>query len=141
MGSGICAAIGYQLGAQNRRTYAICGDGGFMMYGAELATAAQHSLPCTFVIMNDCRLNMVHHGMMDVYGRTPDFSTQTIDFAGLARTMGATGFTINTTAELEAALQERPKGPVVLDVRIDPDARMGESQRNAALRQFKEAQQ
>lgn len=135
MGSGIGAAIGYQMGAPNRRTFAICGDGGFLMFGNELATAVQHNLSTTFVIINDSRLNMVHHGMSDLFGRTPDFTTQPIDFAELARSMGAIGHIVHTKAGLRAGLAAQG-GPVVLDVRIDPDIRLGGNQRVAALKQF-----
>jgi acetolactate synthase-1/2/3 large subunit len=136
MGSGINAAIGYQLGAPNRRTFAICGDGGFLMYGTELATAVQYRLPTTFLVMNDSRPNMVHHGMMGLYRRTPDFHTQPVDFALLAQSMGAEGRVITRREELVAGLELRADGPVVLDVRIDPDVRLLGNQRVAALKQF-----
>ena len=136
MGSGINAAIGYQLGAMNRRTYALCGDGGFLMYGTELATAVQHALPTTFLVVNDSRLNMVHHGMTAQFGRVPDFSTQPIDFAAFARSMGAVGRSVVTHEDLAAGLTERHDGPLVLDVRIDADVRLEGNQRVAALKQF-----
>ena len=138
MGSGICAAIGYQLGAPQRRTFAICGDGGFLMYGAELATAVQHGAATTFVIINDSRFNMVHHGIRDLYGASPDFSTQVIDFSGIARAVGAAGQIIHTRDELVSALAAPVSGPLVLDVRVDPDARLAGSPRGAALRPFPE---
>ncbi len=135
MGSGLGAAIGYQLGAPNRRTFAICGDGGFLMFGNELTTAVQHGLRTTFVVINDGRLNMVHHGMMDLFARTPDFSTPMVDFAEMAHSMGATGYVVRTKEELRAGLVGH-EGPVVLDVRIDPEIRLGGNQRVAALKQF-----
>jgi acetolactate synthase I/II/III large subunit len=137
MGSGIVSAMGWQLGSPNRRAYAICGDGGFLMYGNELATCVQHEIACTFVVINDSRLNMVHHGMMDLFGKAPDFSTQTIDFAAMAQSFGADGMVVRTKKELAAALETTPRGPLVLDVRVDPEARLAGSQRVAALRQFK----
>lgn len=136
MGSGINAAIGYQLGAPHRRTFAVCGDGGFLMYGSELATAVQHRLATTFVVINDSRLNMVHHGHMGLFGRTPDFSTPLVDFAALAQAMGAEGHVIETRDDLVRGL-ELKSGPVVLDVRIDADVRLMGNQRVAALKQFK----
>ncbi|GAB4111814.1 MAG: biosynthetic-type acetolactate synthase large subunit [Sandaracinaceae bacterium] len=136
MGSGINAAIGYQLGAPHRRTIAICGDGGFLMYGTELATAVQYKLPTTFLVMNDSRPNMVHHGMMGLYRRTPDFHTQPVHFAMLAQSMGAEGRVVTRREELVAGLELRVDGPVVLDVRIDPDVRLLGNQRVAALKQF-----
>ncbi|MDQ3032338.1 MAG: thiamine pyrophosphate-binding protein [Myxococcota bacterium] len=135
MGSGIVAAIGYQLGAPSRRTFAICGDGGFLMNGNELSTAVQHDLRTTFVIMNDSRLNMVHHGMIDQFGAAPSFDTHPVDFAAMARSMGAIGHIVHTRDGLRAGL-EAQQGPVVLDVRIDPDVRLGGNQRVAALKQF-----
>ncbi len=136
MGSGIGSAIGYQFGCPDRRAYALCGDGGFLMYGSELATAVQHSIGTTFVIINDSRLNMVHHGMRDLYGETPDFSSAPVDFAALANSMGADGRIVRDRATLVQGLVEPTSGPRVLDVRVDADVRLGGSQRNAALRQF-----
>jgi acetolactate synthase-1/2/3 large subunit len=136
MGSGIHAAIGHQLGAPARRTYALCGDGGMLMFGGDLVTAVQHRSHTTFVISNDSRYNMVHHGMMDLYGASPDFSTPLVDFAELARAMGATGRVVRTHDELLAGLALQAPGPVVLDVRTDPEVRLRGSQRDAALRQF-----
>jgi acetolactate synthase-1/2/3 large subunit len=138
MGSGIVSAIGYQFGAPQRRTFAICGDGGFLMYGSELATAVQHGVATTFVIINDSRLNMVHHGMLELYASTPDFSTQVIDFAAYARAFGGKGEIIHSRQQLVDAIRRPVDGPLVLDVRIDPNVRLGGSQRNAALRQSKE---
>jgi len=138
MGSGIVSAIGFQLGAPKRRTYALCGDGGFLMFGTELATAVQHRIPTTFVIINDSRLNMVHHGIKDLFGRTPDFSTQEIDYAAMSRSMGGEGFVVRTKEELTKGLRAATELPVVLDVRVDADVRLGGSQRVAALRQFSE---
>jgi acetolactate synthase-1/2/3 large subunit len=137
MGSGICTAIGYQFGLPSRRTFAICGDGGFLMYGSELATAVQHKLNVAFVIINDSRLNMVHHGLMEIYGATPDFSTQVIDFAALARSFGARGAIIKSREDLRAVLAEHTEGPLVLDVRTDPSCRMRGNPRVAAIKAFK----
>ncbi len=136
MGSGIVAAIGYQLGAPRRRTYAICGDGGFLMSGNELATAVRHKLRTTFVIVNDSRLNMVHLGMTAQYGRCPDFAHERVDFAAMARAMGAAGVSVSTLAELSAGLTLETEGPLVLDIAIDPDVRMQGNQRVASLRHF-----
>ncbi len=119
-----------------RRVYAICGDGCYLMYGAELATAVQHKVPVTIVVINDSRLNMCELGMRDLYGGTTDMSTPVIDFARSARAWGAAGYIIRDKTELANALAIRTDGPLVLDVRIDPEIRLQGSQRNAALRQF-----
>jgi acetolactate synthase-1/2/3 large subunit len=136
MGSGIVAAIGSQFGAPHRHTFAMCGDGGFLMYGNELVTAVKHNVKTTFVVINDSRLNMVHLGMMEQYGRCPDFTHPRVDFAAMAHSMGAEGMSITSRAELESGLRQEVNGPLVLDVAIDPDVRMRANQRVAALREF-----
>jgi acetolactate synthase-1/2/3 large subunit len=136
MGSGVCTAIGYQMGDRSRRVYAITGDGCVLMYGAELATAVQHRVPVTIAIINDSRLNMCQLGFRDQFGASPDLTTQVIEFVQVARGMGATAYLIRTRAELIAALEAPEDGPVVLDIRIDPEVRLEGSQRTAALRQF-----
>lgn len=50
---------------------------------------------------------------------------------------GATAYLVRTRKDLVAALQAPVDGPVVLDVRIDPEIRLEGSQRTAALRQFR----
>jgi acetolactate synthase I/II/III large subunit len=136
MGSAICTAIGYQMGAPDRHSYAICGDGGFLMQGSELATAVQHRVATTFVIINDSRMNMVHHGQAAIYNSKMDFSTQEVNFAQMANSMGAKGSVIRNETELRVALAQPAQEPTVLDVRIDPDIRLAGSQRLAALKQF-----
>jgi acetolactate synthase-1/2/3 large subunit len=137
MGSGVCSAIGYQMADRSRRVFTITGDGCVLMYGSELATAVQHRVPVTIVIINDSRLNMCALGFRDQFGASPDLSTQVIDFAQVARGMGATAHVVRTRKELIAALEVRADGPVVLDVRIDPDVRLEGNQRTAALVHFR----
>jgi acetolactate synthase I/II/III large subunit len=136
MGSGVCTAIGYQMGAPSRRVFAVTGDGCFLMYGAELVTAVHHRVPVTIVVINDSRLNMCELGMRDLYGGTTDMSTPIVDFAAAAHAAGADGVVVRTREEMEAALRRELDGPLVIDARIDPDVRLMGSQRNAALRQF-----
>jgi acetolactate synthase-1/2/3 large subunit len=138
MGSSIPVGIGIALGAKHRRVFVICGDGGFNLAGSELAICVALRAPVTIVLLNDSRLNMCHHGMVDLYGASNDFSTQTIDFAAIARAYGVAAETIRTTSELERALGRPLDGPHLLDLRIDPNVRLGGSQRTAALRQFTE---
>lgn len=137
MGSGVCTAIGYQMGDLSRRVYAVTGDGCVLMYGSELATAVQHRVPVTILVINDSRLNMCQLGFCDLFGGSPDLRTQVIDFVQVARGMGATAYLIRTREDLVAALKAPADGAVVLDIRIDPDIRLEGSQRVASLRQFR----
>lgn len=88
------------------------------------------------MIINDSRLTMCELGMRDLFGASTDMSTPVVDFAMAARAAGAIGHGVRTRQELEAGLAATSDGPIVLDVRIDPDVRLRGSQRNGALRQF-----
>ncbi len=59
MGFGFPAAIGAQFACPQRTVVAFCGDGGFQMTQAELATAALHKLPVKIVVLNNHYLGMV----------------------------------------------------------------------------------
>jgi thiamine pyrophosphate-dependent acetolactate synthase large subunit-like protein len=96
-----------------------------------------HNVPVTFVIMNDGRLNMCHHGIKELYGNTPSLALGGVDFAAVASAFGATGRIARDGRDLIEALRLR-EGPVVIDARIDPDARLPQSARVAALKQFQE---
>lgn len=139
MGSGVCAAIGHQLGDPGRRVYAVVGDGCFLMHGAELVTAVHLGVPVTLVVINDSKLNMCDLGMRDLYGASTDMTTPVVDFAASARAAGAIGHLVRTKDELAAALEAEASGPVLIDVRVDPEVRLLGNQRNAALRQFQDA--
>jgi acetolactate synthase-1/2/3 large subunit len=138
MGSGVVGAIGLAMGDPKRRAYAICGDGGFLMSGNELQSAVVHKTPVTFVIMNDGRYNMCHHGMTEQYGAAPSCDLGGVDFAKMAQAFGAAGVVVTNPRELVDAVRMRDAGPVVIDVRIDPDARLPGNQRVAGLKLFSE---
>ncbi len=137
LGSGVVSAIGLALGDPRRRAYAICGDGGFLMSGNELQSAVLHEAPVTFVLMNDSRYNMCHHGIKALYGATGVCDIGAVDFAKVADAFGAQGRIVRTPRELVDGLRLRG-GPVVLDVRIDPEVRLPASQREAGLKSFKD---
>lgn len=137
MGSGVVSAIGHAMGDKTRRVFAVCGDGGFLMSGNELQTAVHHNVNVTFVIINDGRYNMCHHGIKDIFGKDARCVLGAVDFASVARAFGATGVVVNNMRELIDGLHVSD-GPVVLDVRIDPDMRLAGNQRVASVRQFSE---
>ncbi len=135
MGSGVVSAIGHALGAPQRRVFAICGDGGFLMAGLELQSAARLQVPVTFVIINDAAFNMCKHGLRDQYGIAVDCSLAPVDFTAVAAGFGVRARVVRDEDALRQGLR-LGGGPVVLDVRTDPDVRLDGSQRIAALRQF-----
>lgn len=81
---------------------------------------------------------MVHHGFEAVFGRRPaGLPSRIADVAGVATSLGAKGVRIETPQDLSPkrlrSLSEHD-GPVVLDVRIDPDFALSVGSRSASLR-------
>ena len=62
MGYGMPSAMGAQMACPDQRVLAICGDGGFQMTMAELATVARCKLPLKILIMDNKYLGMVQEG-------------------------------------------------------------------------------
>ena len=124
MGSGIGMAIGIAMGAPHSRVVGICGDGGLLMAGNELATCARHDVPVTFAVFDDGQWGMVAHGSQKVYGRSHDWSLPVIDIVGYARSLGANAIRVTTEDALRDALQRSQKGTWVIDIPIDPTVRI-----------------
>jgi len=141
MGSGIGASLGAKLGKPDRPVAAICGDGGFAMSGSSLiATAVRAQIPILVCVLNDGRFGMVENGMEATYGRHPRFSTGKLDVVAMAQGVGARAMVVDRYDQLlklplAAMLVD---GPLVIDVRIDPTARMA---KNGRFEQLKRQQQ
>jgi acetolactate synthase-1/2/3 large subunit len=125
MGSGIGAAIGLQLAwGRERQVVSICGDGGLLMAGNEIATCAHYGIPLVFAVFNDGQLGMVEHGLRNVYGRAGDNRTPPLDIATYAASLGAVAVRIEDLAEIETAARWPRNGrPLVLDIPVDPAIR------------------
>lgn len=135
MGQSIGAAIGSQLAYPDRVVAAICGDGCFAMNAFEIATAVADNLPIRVFVFNDERLGMVENGHQTVYGRHPTYPTTPLDVCAVAAGLGATVLRVDCVGQLRAAraLLRDTIGPVVVDVRIDPDITLPKRDRVAAM--------
>lgn len=132
MGQSIGAALGAQLAHPGRSVAAICGDGCFAMNAFEIATAVQEQLPIRVFVFNDQRLGMVENGHQTVYGRRPRYSTGPLDICSIARGLGAVTTRIDGKHQLDPLLFTTP-GPLVIDVRIDPDVAIPKVDRVATM--------
>ncbi len=135
MGQSIGAAIGAQLARPDRTCAAIVGDGCFAMNAFEVATAVAERLPICVFVFNDNRLGMVEIGHQAVYGRKPDYGTGSINICTLARGLGATVLLAEKPGDILAAADiiRQRKGPIVVEVRIDPDVRLPKKDRMGAF--------
>ncbi|MFT3922312.1 MAG: thiamine pyrophosphate-binding protein [Myxococcales bacterium] len=136
MGSGIAGAIGLALADRERPVACIAGDGGMQMSGMEALVAVRERLPILFVVFNDARYNMVHHGMRQIFGAAHTYDMPQIDFTTWASSFGMPAAKITKPAELSPALVWRllaSGGPALLDVRIDASVRIRGGGRVEAL--------
>jgi len=135
MGQSIGAAIGAQLAHRNRTVATIVGDGCFAMNAFEIATAVTEELPLRIFVFNDERLGMVEIGHETVYGRRPHYPMGPMDVCKLAAGLGAETIRVDGVGQIRDAklLLRRHRGPVVVDVRIDPAVRIPKKDRVQAF--------
>jgi acetolactate synthase-1/2/3 large subunit len=133
MGHAGAGVVGAALGGGGKAV-AIIGDGAMLMNN-EVNTAVKFGLPAVWIVLNDARYNMCEQGMATL-GLSADASIPEVDFAMLARALGAEGLRVEREAELVPALERAmaASGPFVLDVRIDPARRAPSQGRNRGLR-------
>ena len=125
MGFGLGAAIGAQLGTEERSVL-ITGDGSFGMNLNEVATAVAYNIPVVILIMNNRVLGMVRQWQtlffQKHYSNTMLDQRQT-DFVKLAEAFGAQASRALTLEELDEALAKAfaCDGPYIIDCAIDKD--------------------
>jgi acetolactate synthase I/II/III large subunit len=100
MGAGLPSAIASAMVYPDRKVFAICGDGGFMMNSQELETAVRLGVNCTVLILNDNAYGMIrwkqaHMGFAD-FGLEYDNP----DFVLYAQSYGANGYRVESAAHL-----------------------------------------
>jgi acetolactate synthase I/II/III large subunit len=122
MGWSVAASIGMKLARPDRPVVDVTGDGGFLMNGVEVETAAAHDVPVLWVVLTDRALGMVK--TFQTLFRGKDYigcEFGDIDLARVAQGLGAHGRRIERLDELSeavAAFLAEPR-PTVLDVRTD----------------------
>jgi acetolactate synthase-1/2/3 large subunit len=105
MGYGLPAALAAKLVHPNRTVVAMAGDGCLMMTVQELATAVQYDLPIVVVVVNNGTFGTIRMHQEKAYpARVVGTSIKNPDFAALARSFGAEGERVESTAEFPAAL-------------------------------------
>jgi acetolactate synthase-1/2/3 large subunit len=119
IGQGLQMGIGAALGAEGRRTVALCGDGGLMLNIGELATAVQEQANLLLLVMNDKGYGVIRNIQDARFGGRKYFvDLHTPSFAKLADTFGWTFKRIDSTDKFAPVLAEAMKipGPVMVEV-------------------------
>jgi acetolactate synthase-1/2/3 large subunit len=120
MGFGIPAALGAKAAFPERAVVAVVGDGGFLMSGMELATAAQERLPIVVILVNDNSLTLIRATQHTRYAdRFIAVDLHNPDFGLFAQAFGAAYHHAADDADFERALGAAlgRDGTTVIEVR------------------------
>ncbi|WP_274558822.1 thiamine pyrophosphate-binding protein [Streptomyces spiramyceticus] len=88
LGYGFPAAIGAAAADPTTPVLAVSGDGGAMYSIAELATARQHNLPVTWLIVDDGGYGILREYMTDAFDEATGTELARPDFVALAESFG-----------------------------------------------------
>jgi acetolactate synthase I/II/III large subunit len=132
MGFGTCGVLGLKLARPDRPAVCVTSDGSFSMFPHAVATAVEYDIPVVWVLFNNYTIGVIRdlqRFYMDEREIGTSFRKQATgelwnpDFAKMAESMGALGFSIDQPGDMadafDAALESGR--PAVLDVRVNRD--------------------
>ncbi|MEE9102218.1 thiamine pyrophosphate-binding protein [Pseudomonas nitroreducens] len=123
MGYGFPAAIAAKLRDPQRSVVCFAGDGCFMMYPQELATAVQYGAALIVIVVNNGMLGTIRmHQEREYPGRVSATELRNPDFVALAKAFGAHGELVERTEDFAAAFQRAQASgkPALIELRTDP---------------------
>lgn len=122
LGAGTAVAIGASA-VSDSPVVGIIGDGGFLFTATELATAAQHDIPCNILVFNNGAYENVKRIQTNRFGadRTIASTLQNPDFQKLADSFGVRPWQVDSPESLRPALSEAiaHDGPSLVEVTVD----------------------
>ena len=109
MGSGMPMAVAAGLRRPGKQTVCFIGDGGVLMMGNEIATAVQYGVNPIIIIADNSMYGTIGMHSYVRYPNKPFMKGTKLtnpDFAAWARSFGAEGITIQTEADVSAAIDK-----------------------------------
>ena len=143
MGYGVPAAVAAKLVHPDRLVVGFCGDGGFMMTGQELATAALEGTGPIILVFNNSMYGTIRmHQERRFPGRVVGTALRSPDFLALAQAYGVFGASITSTADFAPALEKAASSSraSIIELKMDPEVittrtTLSEIRRQAEARQ------
>ncbi|WP_313818992.1 thiamine pyrophosphate-binding protein [Cupriavidus sp.] len=123
MGYGLPAAIAAKLRAPEKTVVCLAGDGCFLMYPQEIATAAAHGANLIVILVNNRMYGTIRMHQEKRYpGRQSGTTIANPNFVAMARACGAWAERVEKTEDFAAAFERaRNAGqPAVLELMTDP---------------------
>lgn len=121
IGLGIASMVGAGAAAEGRTVVLAAGDGGFLMGLADLESIIRTIDSGVIVIYNDSAYGAEVHQYGSIGLHEDPMLIPTVDFAGIARSMGATGVRVEELADLAGLRQwvaDGARGVCLVDARI-----------------------
>lgn len=126
LGWALPASLGVQM-ARQEKVVCITGDGGAGYHIGDIETAVRYKLPVVIMILNNNCLAFEYHEQKyrwkgQVIAEANNFTS--VDYAAVARALGAHGERVMDGAGMRAALKSAllREGPTVIEVVTDPEA-------------------
>ncbi|MBN3766563.1 thiamine pyrophosphate-binding protein [Burkholderia sp. Ac-20365] len=124
MGYGFPAAIAASLRDPKRSVVCFAGDGCFMMYPQELATALQFNAPLIVIVVNNGMLGTIRmHQEREYPGRVSATRLANPDFIAFAKSFGAHAERVERTEDFAAAFERAQKAGVAALIELVTDPR------------------
>lgn len=124
MGYGVPAAIAAALRFKGKKeVLSVAGDGCFMMYPQELATAVEFGAKLIVIVVNNGVYGTIRmHQERDYPGRVSGTALQGPDYVKFAESFGAKGIKVTQTEQFAGALQQARAhdGVTVIELVTDP---------------------
>jgi acetolactate synthase I/II/III large subunit len=124
MGYGFPAAIAAKLRYPHKISVCFAGDGCFLMYPQELATAQQYGVAVIVLVVNNGMYGTIRmHQERRFPGRISATDLFTPDFVALAKSFGAHSERVESTDAFAAAFERavQAKRPALLELCVDPN--------------------
>lgn len=113
MGFGPSAVLGGKVAAPEKIVLNLTGDGGFGINPSCLATAVEHGIACTWVVMNNAAFGTIaglenanYHTKFGTVFHTPDGERYNISWADVAKSYGVESVCITSAEEFKPALEK-----------------------------------
>lgn len=123
IGYGLPGAIGAKLACPDKTVVTLSGDGGLGLSFMELETAVREHIPVILIVVNNMCFGYIKALQHNLYGEVESADLLDVNYAELARIVGAYGCRITEPAQLEAeftAARSRSI-PSVLEVMVTTD--------------------
>ena len=123
MGYALPSSVAASIAAPDKVVLGICGDGGFMMTGQEIATAMQQKAKPIIMVCNNGIYGTIRmHQQRDFPGRPVATDLFNPDFVKLAESYGAFGARVDHADQFEGIWKAALKAgrPALIEIRMDP---------------------